>query len=285
MTPAITGRTVVAGVAGAPISHSLSPIIHNAWLDAAGLDGVYVAFSPPADRFVDFASGLRGGGIRGLNVTAPFKRDALALADRKTARASRAGAANILVFQTDGAIVADNTDGEGLLAAFAEQAPGFDPAAGPVIILGAGGAARGAAAAFLDAGAPEVRVLNRTPERVAQLREGLGEGIRLIEWGSGEGFEGANAAINATTLGLGGGAGPDTPFGKLPRTAIVMDMIYRPLDTGFLGRARAQGLRTVDGLAMLIGQARPSYRAFFGEDPPACVDVRALAIAALGVEV
>ncbi len=284
MTRAITGRTVVAGVAGAPVEHSLSPILHNAWLEGSRIDGVYVAFSPPADRFADFVDGMRGGAIRGLNVTVPFKLEALALADTRTARADAAGAANLLIFESGGDILADNTDGEGLLAAFAEQAPGFDAEAGPAIVIGAGGAARGAVAAFLDAGAPQVRILNRSADRAAALRTEFGPKVLIVEQASPGVFEGANVVINATTLGLGGGDGPEVAWETLPSETIVMDMVYRPLETDFLRRARRHGLRTVDGLAMLIGQARPSYRAFFGEDSPANVDVRALAIAALGDE-
>ena len=139
MMTGVSGMTVVAGVAGSPVSHSLSPAIHNAWLAAAGIDAVYVAFAPPADGFARFAEGLRGVAVRGLNITAPFKEAALAVADRASDRARRAGAANLLIFEADGTIWADNTDGEGLLAAFAEQAPGFEPAAGPLVLLGAGG--------------------------------------------------------------------------------------------------------------------------------------------------
>ncbi|MBU2152420.1 MAG: shikimate dehydrogenase, partial [Alphaproteobacteria bacterium] len=159
----ITGRTVVAGVLGHPVAHSLSPVLHNAWLAAAGIDGVYVALAPTTETFAAFVQGQRGGGaLRGVNVTVPFKEAALAAADAATDRARLAGAANLLLFDTDGRILADNTDGIGLLRAFEVQAPGFDPAAGPVVVLGAGGAARGAVAALLLAGAPEVRVLNRT---------------------------------------------------------------------------------------------------------------------------
>ncbi|HYD45259.1 MAG TPA: NAD(P)-binding domain-containing protein, partial [Phenylobacterium sp.] len=170
----ISGATVVAGVAGAPVRHSLSPLIHNAWLAAAGIDGVYVAFSPPAGRFPAFAEGLRGGAVRGLNVTVPFKEDALALADAATPRAAAAGAANVLLFEPEGTIRADNTDGAGLIAAFAEQAPGFDLTTGPVVILGAGGAARGAAATLREAGAPQVRIVNRTASRAEALARALG---------------------------------------------------------------------------------------------------------------
>ena len=141
----ITGKTTVAGVVGAPVTHSLSPVIHNAWLAAAGIHGVYVPFAPSRDGFTAFVKGLAGGAIRGLNVTVPFKEEALDLATHVSLRARRAGAANLLIFGSDGSVAADNTDGEGLLGALAAQAPGFDVESGPVVLLGAGGAARGAA--------------------------------------------------------------------------------------------------------------------------------------------
>lgn len=276
---AIGAATVVAGVAGAPVRHSLSPLLHNAWLQAAGIDGVYVAFAPPADAFPAFARGLRGGAIAGLNVTVPFKEQALVLADQVSDRAAAAGAANLLLFRPDGTIEADNTDGPGLLAAFAAQAPGLDPSAGPAVIFGAGGAARGAAAAFLAAGASEVRIVNRTAERAQAVAQALGPKARVFA-DADEALDGANAAINATTLGLGGGDGPAADFAAAPDDCVVMDMVYKPLLTEFLARAAARGLRTVDGLEMLIGQARPSFEAFFGAPPPE-IDVRDLALKSL----
>jgi len=275
----ITGQTIVAGVAGAPVGHSLSPLIHNSWLSAAGIDGVYVPFSPDPQGFAAFATGLAGGAIRGLNVTVPFKEEALRLATRPTDRALRAGAANLLLFERDGEIHADNTDGEGLLGAIQAQAPAFDPEAGPAVILGAGGAARGAAAALAEAGAPEVRVINRTPERAVALADTLGAPVRAMQLSLAT-FEDARLIVNATTLGMSGLVGPAAPFNRTPR-AVVMDMIYRPLRTEFLERAAKAGLRTVDGLEMLIRQAAPSFTAFYGFEPPP-LDVRRLCLAELG---
>ncbi len=280
MKPPISGLTKVAGVAGAPVAHSLSPLIHNAWLEAADIDGVYVAFAVPADGFTAFARGLAGGAVRGLNITVPFKEEALALADAPSQAARRAGAANLLLFEPDGQIRADNTDGAGLLAALAGQAPGFDVRRGPAVILGAGGAARGAAAALLDAGAPQVRLVNRTHARAVARAAELGAGaLALVS--SASVFADAGLIVNATTLGLGGGPGPDVPFDKTRTDAVVMDMVYRPLRTEFLERAAAAGRATVDGLAMLIGQARPSFAALF-DAPPPDIDVRAICLAALG---
>jgi shikimate dehydrogenase len=278
---AINGRTIVAGVAGSPVAHSLSPLIHNAWLAAAGIDGVYVPFPVTKGGFRLFAQGLRGGALRGLNVTVPFKEDALAVADSASSRTLAAGAANQLVFEPGGEIAADNTDGVGLLAAFAAQAGGFDPAAGPAAIFGAGGAARGAAATLLGAGCPDVRIVNRTAARARDLVEAVGGGRVVSDTAAA--LDGAATVINATSLGLGGGDGPVTDFSAAPAGAVVMDMVYRPLRTPFLEGAAARGLRTVDGLEMLIGQARPSFAAFFGAPAPD-IDVRALCLKALGAD-
>ena len=283
MSVNINGSTIVAGVAGSPVRHSLSPLLHNAWIADAGLDAVYVPFTPPVAEFRCFLEGLRGGAIRGLNVTLPFKEDALNGADRPTERASRAQAANLLIFDPDGTIIADNTDGMGLLAAFAEQAPGFDPKAGPVAILGAGGAARGAAAAFVDAGASDVRVINRTLAKAEFIKGALDGPVsawRLDK--AAEAFQGVKAVINATSVGLTADDDqPVFPLEATPEDAVAMDMVYKPLRTPFLQQAEKLGRRTVDGLAMLIGQAVPSFEAFFGRPPPKETDVRKLALEVL----
>lgn len=276
----ITGAAVVAGVVGAPVTHSLSPLIHGAWIEAAGLDAVYAPFAAKTQDFGLFVKSLRGGVIRGLNVTVPFKERALELATTASDRAKRAGAANLLVFEAAGAVIADNTDGVGLLAALAEQAPGYEVGSGPVVILGAGGAARGAAAALIDAAAPQLRIINRTHERAVDLATAVGSPAiaAVLEPAS---FADATLIINATTLGLGGGAGPAAAFQATRPGAVALDMVYRPLRTEFLDRAAKAGLVTVDGLAMLIGQAAPSFEAFFGGPPPN-IDVRALCLTALG---
>jgi shikimate dehydrogenase len=277
---AITGAARVAGIIGRPVTHSLSPVLHNAWIEAAELDAVYAPLAPAADGFEALVAGLRGGVIVGVNVTIPFKERALAIADEASDRARLAGAANLLLFRPDGTVFADNTDGLGMLAALAVQASGFDPRAGPAVILGAGGAARGAAAALFLAGAPQIRIVNRTADRAEALARDIGPNVEAM---SGQGaLADANLIVNATSLGLGGGPGPDVDLAAAPATAVVLDMVYKPLRTEFLQRAAALGLRTVDGLEMLIGQAAPSFEAFFGRPPPAGVDVRALALKAVG---
>jgi shikimate dehydrogenase len=261
--------TRTAGVAGQPIIHSLSPLIHNAWITAAGLDAVYRAHGPAdAGEFEALVARGRAGELRGLNVTAPFKEQALALADIVSSVARACGSANLLLFD-QGRVSADSTDGTGLMAALAEQAPALDVNGRRVVVLGAGGAARAAVAALIAAGA-DVAVLNRTRARAEVLAADLGAtvaGLAVLET--------AVLVVNALSVP------PTIDLSVLPDDAVIMDMTYRPLLTPFLVAARARGLTTVDGLAMLIGQARPSFTALFGIDTP-CTDVRHLALTALG---
>jgi shikimate dehydrogenase len=279
----VTGAAVVAGVCGQPIRHSMSPVIHNAWIAAAGLDAAYVPFAPGEDNFETFVEGLRGGAIRGLNVTIPFKEQALTCADRCSDLARLAGAANLLMFEADGTITADNTDGPGLLDAIAVQAPGFELSISPVVILGAGGAARGAAAALALAGAPRISIVNRTAARAEAIVRSIGGVVEASSENELDALRGyAVFVISATDLGVGGGPGPGARLELTPTNAVVLDMVYKPLRTEFLRRAEAAGRRTVDGLEMLLRQAVPSFQAFYGLTPPSSVDVRALVLARLG---
>jgi shikimate dehydrogenase len=274
-----SGASMVAGVIGRPIHHSLSPLLHAAWLDAAGIDGLYAPFSPTEAGFAPFVQGLRGGAIRGLNVTLPFKEAALAAADDASPLATAAKAANLLLFPQDGRIEALNTDGQGLLYAFARQAQSLDLAARAVLILGAGGAARGAVAALIDKGVADIRILNRTPARAQALAADF-NGARAFGFDeAAKATEGAGVIINATAAEIAGG---ELAFdlSLLDRAAVAMDMLYRPVETRFLKAASQVGLKTVDGLDMLIGQAIPSFEALFGRPPPK-IDARALLLRAL----
>jgi shikimate dehydrogenase len=276
-----SGRTMVAGVAGRPVRHSLSPLIHSAWIAAAGLDAAYVPFPLGDGGFVRFAEGLRGGAVRGINVTIPFKEEALALADEADALSRRAGASNLLIFHEDGRIEARNTDGPGMIQAL-EQVPGFRVSAAPAVVLGAGGAARAAAAALIAAGVPELRLVNRTWSRAAGLAEAFPDTYAHPWEDMAKAFDGAGVVVNATAAGLRGENDlTDLPLDALPPSAVVMDMVYNPLETGLLRAGRAGGRTVVDGLSMLINQAIPSFEAFYGLSPPPGVDVRALCLAAL----
>jgi shikimate dehydrogenase len=256
---------IQAGVVGQPIAHSLSPLLHSAWIAAAGLDADYRAFGPAdAAGFIALVAEGRAGRLRGLNVTAPFKEQALTLADEASVTAQTCGSANLLVFEA-GRIRADSTDGGGLMAALADQSPGLLLPDQPVVVLGAGGAARAAVLALKAAGA-RVGVLNRTLARAESLAAQLG--VRVLD---ADALDEAVLVVNALAVP------PDIDMSRLRPDTILMDMTYRPLVTAFLAQGRDRGLTTVDGLTMLIGQARPSFRALFGVDPPP-VDVRSLAL-------
>jgi len=268
----ITGAARVGGIAGQPVAHSLSPVIHNAWIAAVGLDAVYAPFAPrDAAGFAALVAAGRAGLLVGINVTAPFKEQAFALADEATAAATDCGSANVLVFR-DGRVLADSTDGLGLLLALRAQAPSLSLTDAAVALLGAGGAARAAAAALVEAGA-RVRIVNRTRERAEALALDLGPSVSVADGPSA--FDGAILVINALSIR------PELDLEGLTPGTVVMDMTYRPVATAFLVAARAAGLATVDGLAMLIGQAGPSFEAIFGVPPPD-LDPRPLLLAHLG---
>ncbi len=271
-THRITGAAMVAGIAGNPVGHSLSPVIHNAWLAAGGIDGAYVPFAPAdAAGFEALVAAGRAGLIMGLNVTAPFKEQAFALADQATAAARLTSSANILQFE-NGRVLADSSDGIGLMRGLREQAPDLDVAGRPVVMLGAGGAARAGSGALVEAGA-EVRIVNRSPERAQALAADLGPSVRVMT--AEAAFDGAALVINALSVQ------PSIDFDRIAPGTVVMDMTYKPLATPFLTAARERGLPTVDGLAMLIGQAAPSFEALFRRPPPP-LDLRALLMTHLG---
>ena len=268
----ITGAALLGGIVGNPVSHSLSPVIHNAWLEAGGIDGAYVAFAPrDAAGFEALVAAGRAGLIAGVNVTAPFKEQAFALADEAAAAAQMTGSANILVFE-DGRVRADSADGAGVLYALAEQAPKLKLDGATVVMLGAGGAARAGAGALIEAGAA-LSILNRTQERAEALAADLGPAVSVAPDASV--LEGADLVINALSVA------PDISLAALKPSAVVMDMTYKPVVTPLLAAARARGLTTVDGLAMLIGQAAPSFEAIFRRPPPP-LDLRAILLNHLG---
>ncbi|OYX35569.1 MAG: shikimate dehydrogenase [Caulobacterales bacterium 32-69-10] len=276
----LSGKTMVGGVVGHPVAHSLSPRIHSQWLADAGIDGAYVPFPVAEDGFERFVDAMRGGVIRGVNVTIPFKEVARRVADRMDDQSQQAGASNLLLFHADGTVEARNTDGFGLTEALRQDA-GYDFAAGPVVVLGAGGAARGAAAALIAAGVPEMRLVNRTGSKAADLAKAFPRTYPFAWADMARALEGASAVVNATAGGLNGEGDLDLPLDSLPGAAVVMDMVYKPLETGLLKAAKARGLGTVDGLSMLINQAVPSFEALFGQAPPKTTDARAVALAML----
>jgi shikimate dehydrogenase len=266
----LSGKALKAGVLGWPVAHSRSPRLHGFWLARHGIDGAYLPLPVAPERFAPSVGALADLGFAGANVTIPHKEAAFALCDTLDAVARRAGSVNTLVF-TAGGIHGISTDGYGFLESLAEQAPGFAPAQGPAVILGAGGAVRAVAAALLDAGCPHLTLVNRTPERAEALAQALGGPVAVATTPP---LEGAALLVNGTSLGMQGEPPLVIDLAPLPPRAVVADMVYVPLETPLLAAARARGLRGVDGLGMLLHQARPGFLAWFGVAPQVDAELR-----------
>lgn len=258
----------LAGVIGHPIAHSRSPALHGFWLRRHGVKGHYIPMDvAPAD----LESTLRllpKIGFVGLNVTIPHKEAILKIADVITDRAALIGAANTLIFRKDGKIHADNTDGAGFIANLRQNAPQWNPSAGPAVVFGAGGAARAVVAALIEVGVPEIRIANRTRPRADALRADFGAKLVVKEWvHAGNMLEGAATVINTTSLGMAGKAEFRVPLDGLEPGAVVNDLVYNPLKTPFLLEAEQRGATIVDGLGMLLHQAAPGFERWFGPTP------------------
>jgi shikimate dehydrogenase len=272
---------LLAGVCGFPIGHSKSPVLFAHWFREHGIPGHYVPLRIAPEAFETVLRALPRAGFRGVNVTVPHKQAALALADRATPAARTIGAANTLTFDADGSIAADNTDAYGFIANLRAGAPVWQPRSGPAVLLGAGGAARAAAHVLLEAGVPVLRLTNRTRDRAEELARHFGERVEVVDWPAREAsLEGAATIVNATSLGMLGKPPLDLALDAAPATALVTDMVYNPLVTPLLAAARARGMPTVDGLGMLLHQARPGFRAWFGPDPQVTEALRAACLAA-----
>ena len=259
----LSGHARLAGVFGHPVTHSRSPRLHGFWLQRYGIDGAYIPLGVAPGGFGAAVRALVDLGFRGANVTIPHKLAAFEICDAVAPFARRAGAVNTLIFR-DGQIEGSNTDGFGFLESIREAAPGWRADAGPAVLLGAGGAARAIAAALLDAGAPRVTLVNRTAAKAEALARDLGGPIHVADRPP---LEDAALLVNTTSLGMQGQPGLEVDLAPLPASAVVADIVYVPLETRLLAAARARGLVAVDGLGMLLHQARPGFEAWFGVAP------------------
>jgi shikimate dehydrogenase len=276
VTRTLTGKSKIAGVFGYPVDHSRSPRLHGFWLAQHGIDGAYIPFATHPRDLPRAIRALPSLGFRGGNVTLPHKEPALGLVDEVTRVAERIGAVNTLIVRDDGSILGDNTDGFGFLAHLEASQSGWQPHAGPALLLGAGGAARAIIVALLEAGVPEIRLANRTQARAEELAEALDVALggdlagrlKVITWHHREAaLEGAGLLVNSTQLGMAGQPPLDMNLDALPKAATVYDIVYVPLETPLLRTARARGHAVVDGLGMLLHQARPGFAAWFGVEP------------------
>jgi shikimate dehydrogenase len=272
----LTGKAKLAGIIGWPVAHSLSPLLHGHWLAEYQIDGAVVPLPARVEDFAAIIDGVRRAGFSGVNVTVPHKESAFAMAHSLDAAAKAAGAVNLLVFR-DGKMEGRNTDALVLAESLREEIGTL--AGKSVVLLGAGGAARGAILALEMLGASKIHLLNRDTHRAKTLATSLSAQVKapvepggLSDWAKTAGD--AALVVNSTSAGMGSNPPLDIDLGVLPKEAAVCDIVYSPLETKLLKDAAARGHQTIDGLGMLMHQAVPSFEAFFGVRPKVTTALR-----------
>ena len=258
----------LAGVMGWPVGHSRSPVIHNHWIAQLGLRGAYVLLPVQPEKLDDALRSLPVLGFAGCNLTIPHKVAALEIVDRVDLLAQRIGAVNTVVVEADGTLTGLNTDGFGYIQSLLDVQPDWQADAGPVVVVGAGGAARAIIVASVEPGAKEIRLTNRSVDKAKDMAAEFGRQVNAVPWEDRhEALSGAALLVNTTNQGMHGEPALDLNLRQLPSTALVSDIIYIPMETPLLAAARARGNATVNGLGMLLHQARPAFAAWFGVLP------------------
>jgi shikimate dehydrogenase len=258
----------LAGVIGMPVAHSRSPTIHNFWLNAHGIRGAYLPLAVAPEQLKDALPGLAALGFRGCNVTMPHKQTAMALLHRVNETAQRIGAVNTIVVEADGTLSGFNNDGNGFVQSLRDAKPGWRADEGPILVLGAGGSARAVVVALLENGARQIRIANRTAEKAQAIASEFGPAVTAIGWVDRNAAMAEPALlINCTDQGMIGKPALDVDLARLAPATLVADLIYTPLETPFLAEARLRGCMTVNGLGLLLNQARLAFKAWFGVFP------------------
>ncbi len=258
----------LAGVMGWPVAHSRSPLIHNHWIREHQLNGAYGLFPVNPNDLQTAIHGLKALGLAGCNITIPHKVNAMTFVDWVHPLAQRMGAINTIVVQPDGALHGFNHDGFGFMQSLLAAQPTWKADHHPIVVIGAGGAARGILVSLIDAGATNIRLINRTHSKAQELAQSFGNIVSCVKWEEREdALSGASLLINTTNQGMHGEPALELALHALPTTALVFDAIYIPLETPLLHQARLRGNPTLNGLGMLLHQARPAFQAWFGVMP------------------
>ncbi len=258
----------LAAVMGWPVAHSRSPVIHNHWISEHGLNGAYVLLPVQPEHITTALRSLPVLGFAGCNLTIPHKVAALTVVDRVDSLAQRIGAINTIVVEHDGSLTGRNTDGYGYIQSLRDAQPTWRADAGPAVVLGAGGAARAVIVSLMDSGATDIRLTNRSWAKAHDMAQEFGAAVSAIPWDNRhDALAGAALLVNTTNQGMHGEAALDLQLDQLPMQALVSDIIYVPLETPLLATARLRGHLTVNGLGMLLNQARPAFAAWFGVQP------------------
>ena len=258
----------IAGLVGWPVAHSRSPTIHNYWLDHYKIPGRYVLLPVPPEKLSLALPGLAALGFRGCNVTTPHKQAVMPMIDRVDELARRIGAVNTIVVEKDGTLTGFNNDGNGFVQSLRDAKADWRPDAGPIVVVGAGGAARAVVATLAAQGAREIRLVNRTFERAQGIAKEYGPPVTAFPWAQrNDALADVALLANATNQGMAGKPALDISLDRLPPHALVGDLIYIPPETPLLAAARVRGNMTVNGLGLLLNQARPAFQAWYGVLP------------------
>ncbi len=272
-----TDRFLLAGVMGDPVMHSRSPKLHNYWLAKYGLTGAYMPLAIAREHLRAALRALPALGFSGCNLTIPHKEAALKIVDMVDPLARRIGAVNCVVVATDGSLEGQNHDAFGYIESVREAQPGWRADTGPIVVIGAGGGARAVLVGLIDQGAREIRLVNRTLARAEALANELSDSITALSWEERErALEDAAMLINATNQGMVGEPPLDLAIDRLPVSALVSDIVYIPRETALIAAARTRGNPMVNGLGMLLHQARPAFQAWFGIMPEVTPELRAM---------
>lgn len=269
-------RFLLAAVMGDPVMHSRSPLLHGYWLAKYGLTGAYLPLAIKPAGLRAALRALPALGFAGTNLTIPHKEAALEIVDRVDPVARRIGAMNCVVVAPDGSLDGFNFDAFGYIASVREAQPGWRADQGPIVVIGAGGSARAVVVGLIDEGARDIRIVNRTLARAQALQRDFGGPVTAVPWDDrSRALQDVAMLVNTTNQGMSGEPPLDLVLDPLPRETLVSDIIYIPRETPLLATARARGNPTVNGLGMLIHQARPAFKAWFGIMPDATAELRA----------
>jgi shikimate dehydrogenase len=267
---------LLAGVMGFPIAQSRSPALHNFWFAQHELAGTYVPLAIPPERLERALRALPALNFAGCNLTIPLKQKAFEIVDQVNDTAKAIGAISCVIVRADGSVAGTNNDWYGFTHNILEFVPDWRADAGPAVVMGAGGAARAVVYGLLRSGAREIRICNRTSARAQSLADAFGANVRAAPWEQRhDALEGAAMLVNTTSQGMAGQPSLDLALDRLPKSALVNDIVYIPRETPLLLAARARGNRTVTGLGMLLHQGIPAWKAWFGIEPKVTAELRA----------
>jgi shikimate dehydrogenase len=266
---------IKAGVIGWPIDHSLSPRLFSYWFNKYNINGSYKSYPVKETKIFKFLNSMEEKGLAGLNVTVPHKQTVMEYVDLLSDRARKIGAVNTITLEKNGSLCGDNTDGFGFVENLKQSYKSLNAFTGVCVVIGAGGAARAIVTALISAGAEKIYLINRTRSNGEKLAEEIGGPINILDWSKRhDSLAEATLVINATTLGMKGKPPLELNLDELPKKALVNDIVYSPLKTQLLINSKARGNPTIDGIGMLLHQARPGFNSWFGVEPKVTEDLR-----------